>query len=280
MAGQNNGRDLITASDLIGNMGKRILHDERRPQIRTAADVLGPGLAPKAVQLLDWNDAATAFNGIFFSEPGANNSPDITRYWMGTVFANDKGSGFQRVVEYRGTVDIRPQEWERTFLLTAGTTLSYGPWVRVDEVKTPFGVLTKSDAQALATGTLTTLTFDGGYGDAAVADQVNDRINVTRDGFWQVEGGFGWPALTGGTRGAFLYWHDFINNTENIIGSFNAGTTNTNLSAEVVTVTAREVPVLAGDWFYARSIQSSGSASTTSNSNGNQFLQGRWHRPV
>lgn len=279
MAGHGSQRQPTTTKDMLRRMQKDSLYEARRSVPRTASDLLGPGLASRAIRTMDWNADELAFNGLFYSEPGAQNSPDVNRYWMGIVEVNPDGFGYQRVLEYRVLPwpDQAPDEWIRTFS-TTGLSRTYSAWH--NPARTPFAVLTKSDNQALTSGALTTLSFDGSYGDADMLTTPVNRLVVTRDGYWQVEAGFGWPALAGGTRGAFIYWHDLINNVDNIIGSYNAGTTNTALSAEVVTFPAREVPVLAGDYFFVRSIQSSGSPSTTSSSNGNQFLQARWHRPV
>jgi len=81
MGGQSSGRQLIDTDDWMRRIEKRLMHEERRPQIRTASDLMGPGLGPKAVQLFDWNDDITLFNGFFWSEPGpAQHSPANTKH--------------------------------------------------------------------------------------------------------------------------------------------------------------------------------------------------------
>lgn len=132
MGGANSWRIPHTASDLIGGMNKRILHEERRPLIRSASDLLGPGLGPTAVQLLDWNDESTEFNGIFWSLAGAQNSPDPASAWMGTSFTNDDGYGYQELTEFRDAINQgeAPQQWIRTFS-GAGGIRAYGTWSKV-----------------------------------------------------------------------------------------------------------------------------------------------------
>lgn len=99
-------------------MEKRVLHEERRPQVRTASDILGPGIAPYCVRIEDWNTDETYFNGFFYSEPGAFNTPKSERYWMGANLATEPGFGLQRVSEYFGdTTDVAwpRQVWVRKF---------------------------------------------------------------------------------------------------------------------------------------------------------------------
>jgi hypothetical protein len=102
MGGANAWRPQILGTDWMREIEKRLLHEERRPQIRNAADLLGPGIAPYSVLIQDWEQAETFFNGFFHSEPGALNSPDGTRYWMGVSQSGSDLYGIQRVSEYRG----------------------------------------------------------------------------------------------------------------------------------------------------------------------------------
>jgi hypothetical protein len=89
-----------TFVDVQRQQQKRTRHEERRPQISKASDLLGPGLAPTAVMLVDWNAPETLFNGIFYSDPGSLNSPDGTLAWMGQTYMNSDGYGYQQVVRY------------------------------------------------------------------------------------------------------------------------------------------------------------------------------------
>lgn len=114
-------------------MEKRTLGSERRPLIRNAADILGPGIAPFAVLVGDWNDEVTLFNGIFYSEPTALNSPDGAAYWMGFSFANPDGFGFQRVWEFRESATALMRVFERSFSSADGEQRAFEPWLSVGE---------------------------------------------------------------------------------------------------------------------------------------------------
>lgn len=98
---------------------RRQQHMERMPTVRSAADLLGPGLAAQAVRIMDWNEDATLFNGFFYSAPGAINSPDGALWWMGESLGTPDGYGYQRVVNFRNGVSP-PLALVRTFSTTTG----------------------------------------------------------------------------------------------------------------------------------------------------------------
>lgn len=110
-------------------MGKRILHEERRPQIRTAADIMGPSLGPFAIRIDDWNQDEAAFNGIVYTEPGALHSPDGDAYWMGTTMGTVDGFGIQHVWEYRSTNVGDPiRQFVRRFATPGIALRIYSSW--------------------------------------------------------------------------------------------------------------------------------------------------------
>jgi hypothetical protein len=132
MGGQNSWRQIQSGADWMREVEKRLLHEERRPGIRTASDILGPGIGPFSVEVNDWNSSETAFNGFFHSEPGAINAPDSVRFWMGTSQATAEGYGIQRVTDYRGD-PISGVVWVRRFgSLVPGAAREFGPWTRED----------------------------------------------------------------------------------------------------------------------------------------------------
>jgi hypothetical protein len=130
---------------------KRILHEERRPNIRTASDLMGPGLSPYSILINDWNAAETAFNGFFHSDPNALNTPDNTRYWMGTSQASPEGYGLQRVTEYREgrTSATWPRfTYLRKFFTPPGAQRQFSAW-RLDD-GTPAGIITDYGGSSVA----------------------------------------------------------------------------------------------------------------------------------
>lgn len=125
MGGTNNWAIDIDANDYLRSMEKRVLHEERRPQVRSASDLLGPGFAPYAVQTNDWNAEATARQGFWWSAPGALNSPDGTKTWIGIVQASADGSGNQELHEQIN--GSPPAHKIRTFWM-AGGVRNYSAW--------------------------------------------------------------------------------------------------------------------------------------------------------
>lgn len=134
MAGTNSWRPVVTSTDWVQQLEKRLLNEERRPQIAAASDLLGPGAGPYAVQIWDWNSDEGAFNGIFFSDPsdGQINSPDDVKHWLGETFGTDDGNGFQRLTVYRTEPIGGTGDWtvyrRRFYLPPDGEVRVYGPW--------------------------------------------------------------------------------------------------------------------------------------------------------
>lgn len=106
-----------------------MLHEERRPSIQAAADLLGPGIAPHSVEVADWNAPETVFNGFFHSLPGSVNSPDASKYWMGLSQATEDGYGLQRITEYNaGTTNTTWPSATYVRKFWPGVQIQYGPW--------------------------------------------------------------------------------------------------------------------------------------------------------
>lgn len=101
-----------------------MLHEQRRPIVRKAADILGPGFAPFATVITDWNSDEAAFNGYFWSAAAADsNAPDTTSIWMGHCVSNGQ-YGWQQVL----AVDpAATTYWTRIWSLVAGVRV-YGVW--------------------------------------------------------------------------------------------------------------------------------------------------------
>lgn len=131
--------------DAWNNNQKRMMRQERRPSITNASQILGPGAAPFAVLLNDWNEEAATFNGIYYSEPGTVNAPDTqgdpegtpsTMYWLGETFGcltdNEERYGFQRLTRIRVTADTPGgapawTEYRRRFF-PQGELVAYTAW--------------------------------------------------------------------------------------------------------------------------------------------------------
>jgi hypothetical protein len=133
----------ITFEDSWNQSQKRMMRQERRPAVTSASQILGPGAAPFAVQLEDWNEEGATFTGVFYSEPNAANSPDEEGglpgdyYWMGETFGytNEDGErwGYQRVTRIRVATDTAgapPSGWVeyRRRFFAQGEQVAYTLW--------------------------------------------------------------------------------------------------------------------------------------------------------
>lgn len=73
-----------TMDDWMRSQEKRTMHEERRPRVATAQDLLGPGFGPRATRISDWNVEEARFNGFFWSTGDALNTPAANYMaWMG-----------------------------------------------------------------------------------------------------------------------------------------------------------------------------------------------------
>lgn len=138
-----------TMDDWMKQQERRVSHEERRPIIQQASDLMGPGLAPHAVEVSDWNAEETLFNGIFTSNPnsGTQHSPDASQHWVGVSYATADGTGYQQV----WNDDDPPISYLRSFT-TVGDSTEFGNWV---------------------------LSTAGGGGGGLTAEQVRDIIGTT-----------------------------------------------------------------------------------------------------
>lgn len=129
MGGHNAYRTQQSADDWMREMEKRMLHEERRPLIRNAADILGPGIAPYTNEIQDWSAPATMLNGFYFTRPGAINSPDGSQYWIGQTQATSDGAGYELVHQFDPVTGvITGDSYIRYFYTPVGGQTIYTDW--------------------------------------------------------------------------------------------------------------------------------------------------------
>ena len=110
---------------------KRMRHQESQPVPKTAADLLGPGMAAHAVRLYDWNSPEAMFNGFWYSLPGDLNTPDGSLHWIGQTVCDDGGFGIQKVWHHREPADIfdRTPPFVRNVYDPGTGTAQYSEWM-------------------------------------------------------------------------------------------------------------------------------------------------------
>lgn len=143
MGVQNSWRTSESFSDWMRGIEKRLMHEERRPSVQPASDLVGPGLATYARSVDDWNSDGPIVNGFFYSIANqVINSPDDAMHWIGIVEANPVGQGIQRIWEYIEDDPLMPcpgpQTWIRSFVTNdenvgtgvADGSRTYSDWVQ------------------------------------------------------------------------------------------------------------------------------------------------------
>lgn len=105
MAGAAGWPEATNPQQYLRQLDRRITIQERRAAATSAADLVGPGIAARAIQLYDWNDASATFNGFYYSMIGARHAPETGFEWNGTVTARADGSGTQHLVNPQGTAE-------------------------------------------------------------------------------------------------------------------------------------------------------------------------------
>lgn len=123
MSGQD-WRIETNAGDYFGNQKKKAEVEARRPVIRKASDLVGPGIADQAVRITDFNDELATFNGTFSAADGALNSPAAGAF-IGTVLGDAELGGEQR---FRSLVS--GNEYTRVFVRNPGdaASIAWGAW--------------------------------------------------------------------------------------------------------------------------------------------------------
>lgn len=95
MNDSQNWRIGVDATDYFGHQKKQVQIDARRPVIRRASDLVGPGVAATAVRITDYNNLLATYNGFFSSDVGVSNGPPVSGPYVGTVASDAELGGIQ-----------------------------------------------------------------------------------------------------------------------------------------------------------------------------------------
>ena len=126
-----NWRTEVDAGDYFGHQKKRVELEQRRPVVRRASDLVGPGIGAAAIRVTDLNDIIATFNGYYSSAPGALNAPTSGEAFVGTVVADPTLGGRQTFVGL-----ATGYEYTRTFVRNASdpASISWGVWRGAERV--------------------------------------------------------------------------------------------------------------------------------------------------
>jgi hypothetical protein len=130
VSGQN-WRTEVDATDYFGHQKKRVDLEQRRPVVRRASDLVGPGIGSAAIRVTDYNDVLATFNGYYSSAPGALNAPTDTESFIGTTVADPVLGGRQAL-----TGLLTGYEYTRTFVRNASdpASISWGVWHEAERI--------------------------------------------------------------------------------------------------------------------------------------------------
>lgn len=95
MSGVEDYRPEEDAFDYLRNQRKKSELADRRPVIRKAADLVGPGIGSAATRVSNWNDMLAIYNGFYSSPVGAYNAPNGTEQFVGVVTQDSEFGGVQ-----------------------------------------------------------------------------------------------------------------------------------------------------------------------------------------
>lgn len=125
MSHTENWRTQINAVDYFGQQKKQVAIEQRRPTIRKASDLVGPGIGAEAVRIDDYNNLLATFNGYYASAVGAANAPNNVEAFVGTVISDAEFGGRQ---VFTGLTS--GTEYSRTFTRspTDPETIGWGLW--------------------------------------------------------------------------------------------------------------------------------------------------------
>lgn len=126
MSGQQNWRTEVTGLDYFQHQKKQADLEHRRPVIRKASDLVGPGIGANATRITDFNDALATFDGYFGAAAGAANAPTSGQAYVGVVTSDGDLGGMQ---VFYGMTDGGTYKRLFTRSPADNTAISWGLWV-------------------------------------------------------------------------------------------------------------------------------------------------------
>lgn len=230
-----NWRPEVDAADYFGNQRKQLQVADRRPVIRKASDLVGPGIGASATRITDFNDLLATYNGYYSALAGARNAPNSREAFVGHTVMDDTLGGRQVFTGMSSR-----SEYARTFIRNPGDAevILWGDWATTDEAMR----ITNFNSGAAS--------LNGFYSAAAGATNapnstesfVGQTITDASLGGRQVFSG-----LTTRTQYARTFIRDPGNPTSVVWGTWVA-TTERNIPATLRTLSARSTSVQANTW--------------------------------
>lgn len=123
-----NWRTPTDAEDYFGQQQKQMNVNNRRPVIRKASDLVGPGIGATAVRITNFNDLLAQYNGFFSAAAGADFAPTADQNYIGQTISDAELGGVQIFygmetgTRYRRVFTRNPADY---------STIVWGNWISV-----------------------------------------------------------------------------------------------------------------------------------------------------
>lgn len=178
-----NWRPETDAGDYFLHRQKQLDLADRRPVIRKASDLVGPGIGSSAVRITDFNDLLATFNGYYSSEPGAASAPNALEAFIGQVISDSEFGGQQKFTglssgaEYSRTFQRSPVDPE---------ALAWGQWAERRRIPSTMDAQTERDTSTLS-GTAAMLLMphaSGITGDQSAYEWTPTALNIRKQGVY------------------------------------------------------------------------------------------------
>lgn len=121
-----NWREEVTATDYFAHRQKQLNLNDRRPQVRRASDIVGPGIGAQAVRITNFNDRLATFNGFFSAEANAMAGPTGDEAHVGFVSSDSELGGVQMFYGVESGTRYRRVFTRKTY---APDSILWGSWV-------------------------------------------------------------------------------------------------------------------------------------------------------
>lgn len=126
-----NWRVPTDAEDYFLQRQKQLNIADRRPVIRRAGDLVGPGIGSGATRIIDFNDVLAMFNGFYSAAAGAYNAPPApgaAQAFVGFVVSDASLGGVQEFYGLRDGI-LRRRVFTRS--PADATSITWGEWATV-----------------------------------------------------------------------------------------------------------------------------------------------------
>jgi|SRR6478735_3628872 len=183
MSNERNWREDTNAETYFGHQQKQVNLADRRPVIRKASDLVGPGINSSTVRITDFNDLLATFNGYYSSLAGAASAPNETDDFVGTVINDAEMGGRQ---EFTGlTSGII---YSRTFKRSPvdAESLAWSAWTERRRIPPTLDMQNERDTSVLSASSAFLLTpyVSATAGDQSVFERTDTAINIRRQGIY------------------------------------------------------------------------------------------------